>query len=164
MFRYWDVFTSEIYISVGCLFWSLHLRWKSCFVQDHVNLPVQQGMERSLRDPEVLSLVDSTLCVDARSLQSCPTLCNPMDCSPPGSSVHGILQARILDWVAMPSSRGSFWPEDWTCISCIAGRFFTHWATWEVEIISLDVNIYLHLRLWKGESAIYFMIWIEWWK
>ena len=40
-------------------------------------------------------------------LQSCPTLCNPRDCSPPGSSVHGVLQARILEWVAMPSSRGS---------------------------------------------------------
>ena len=43
----------------------------------------------------------------AKSLQSCPTLCNPMDCSPPGSSAHGILQARILEWVSMPSSRGS---------------------------------------------------------
>ena len=42
----------------------------------------------------------------AKSLQSCLTLCNPMDCSPPGSSVHGILQARKLEWVAMPSSRG----------------------------------------------------------
>ena len=44
-------------------------------------------------------------CVCAKSLQSCPTLCDPMDCSPPGSSVHGILQAIILEWVAMPSSR-----------------------------------------------------------
>ena len=43
----------------------------------------------------------------AKSLQSCLTLCDPMDCSPPGSSVHGILQARILEWVAMPSFRGS---------------------------------------------------------
>ena len=43
----------------------------------------------------------------AKFLQSCLTLCNPMDCSPAGSSVHGILQARILDWVALPSSRGS---------------------------------------------------------
>ena len=42
------------------------------------------------------------LCVHAKSLQSCPTLCDPLDCSPPGSSVHGILQARILEWVAMP--------------------------------------------------------------
>ena len=46
-------------------------------------------------------------CVRAKSLQSCPTLYDPVDCSPPGSSVHGILQARILEWVAMPSSRGS---------------------------------------------------------
>ena len=46
--------------------------------------------------------------VCAKALQSCPTLCDPMDCSLPGSSVHGILQARILEWVAMPSSRGSF--------------------------------------------------------
>jgi len=54
----------------------------------------------------------------------CPTLCDPMDCSPPGSSVHGISQARILEWVAMSSSRGSSQPRDQTCVSCIAGRFF----------------------------------------
>ena len=47
-----------------------------------------------------------------------PTLCNPMDCSPPGSSVHGILQAGILEWVAMPSSRGSSQPRDQTHSSC----------------------------------------------
>ena len=52
---------------------------------------------------------------------SCPTLCNPMDCSPPGSSVHGILQARLLEWVAMPSSRGSSRPRDQTCVSFISG-------------------------------------------
>ena len=54
--------------------------------------------------------------------------CNPMHCSPPGSSVHGIFQTRILEWVAMPSSRGSSWPSDQThvsCGSCIAGGFFT---------------------------------------
>ena len=60
--------------------------------------------------------------------QSCLTLCDPMDCSLPGSSVHGILQATILEWVAIPFSRGSFWPRDWTLVSCIAGRFFTVWA------------------------------------
>ena len=58
--------------------------------------------------------------------QLCPTLCDPMDYSPPGSSVQGILQARILRWVAMPSSRGSPQPRDWTQVSCIAGRFFTN--------------------------------------
>ena len=63
--------------------------------------------------------------------QSCPTLRDPMDCSPPGSSVHGILQARTLEWVAIPFSRGSSQPRDWTWVSCIAGRFFTIWATRE---------------------------------
>ena len=69
------------------------------------------------------------LCVRAKSLQLCPTLCNPMDCSPPGSSVHGILQARILEWVAMPSSRGYSQPRDQTqvsCISCIDRWVFYH--------------------------------------
>ena len=56
--------------------------------------------------------------------QSCPTLCNPMDYSLPRSSVHGILQARILEWVAMYSSRGSSQPRNQTGVSCIAGRYF----------------------------------------
>ena len=66
--------------------------------------------------------------VHAKLLQSCPTLQDPVDCSLPGSSVHGILQVGILEWVAMFSSRGSSWPRDQTCVSyvsCIAGRFFT---------------------------------------
>ena len=57
--------------------------------------------------------------------ESCPTLCNPTDCSPSGSSVPGILQARILEWVAIPSSRGSSGPRDWTQVSHVAGKFFT---------------------------------------
>ena len=57
--------------------------------------------------------------------QPCPTLCNPTDRSPPGSSVHGILQARILEWVAISFSRGSSPPRDRTQVSCIAGRCFT---------------------------------------
>ena len=56
--------------------------------------------------------------------QSCSTLCNPMDCSLPGSSVCGILQARILEWVAIPFSRASSQPRDQTQLSCIAGGFF----------------------------------------
>ena len=59
----------------------------------------------------ILSLLSDTY-VCTQSLQSCPTLCDTMDCSPPGSSVHGILQARILQWVAMPTSRGSSQPRD----------------------------------------------------
>ena len=60
--------------------------------------------------------------------QSCLTLYDPRDCSLPSSSIHGILQARILEWVAIPFFRGSSWPRDWTHISsasCISGRFFT---------------------------------------
>ena len=62
--------------------------------------------------------------------QLCQTLCDPMDYILPGSSVHGILQARILEWVAIPFCRGSSWPRDQTWVSCIAGRFFTIWAIW----------------------------------
>ena len=63
--------------------------------------------------------------------QLCPTLCNSMDCSLPSSSVHGILQARILEWVAISISRGSSWPRNWAQVCCIADRFFTIWATRE---------------------------------
>ena len=56
--------------------------------------------------------------------QSCPTLCDHTDCSPPGSSVHGILQARILEWVDILFSRGPSWPRNQTQVSCIAGGFF----------------------------------------
>ena len=63
--------------------------------------------------------------------QSCPTVCDSMHCSPPDSSVHRIHQARILQWVAIPFSRGSSWPRDWTWVSCISGRFFTVWAARE---------------------------------
>ena len=62
--------------------------------------------------------------------QLCPTLCNSVDCSPPGSSVHGILQARVLEWVAIPFSKGSSRPRDQAQVSCIAGRFFI-WANRE---------------------------------
>ena len=60
--------------------------------------------------------------------QLCPTLCNPM-----GYAVYGILQARILEWVAFPFSRGSSQPRDQTQVSCIAGGFFTSWATREAQ-------------------------------
>ena len=65
--------------------------------------------------------------------QSCLTLCDPMDCSPPGSLVHGIFQAWILEWVAISFSRGSSRPWDWIQVSSIVGRRFTVWATREVH-------------------------------
>ena len=65
-------------------------------------------------------------------------LCDPMDGNPPGSSIHGILQARILEWVAIPFSRGSSWPRDQTRVSCIAGRFFTVWTTREELLLKFS--------------------------
>ena len=59
-------------------------------------------------------------------IQSCPTLCDPMDCSPPGSSVHGISQARILEWVAISLSRGPSQPRDGTRVSCIGSWILYH--------------------------------------
>ena len=64
-------------------------------------------------------------CMHTKSLQSCQTLCDPVDCSLLGLSVHGILQARTLEWVAVPFSRGSSRLRDQTWVSCTAGRFFT---------------------------------------
>ena len=64
----------------------------------------------------------------------------PMNYRLPGSSVHGILQARILEWVAIPFSMGSFWPRDWTWVSCIAGRFLTIWATGEAQFCLIETH------------------------
>ena len=69
-----------------------------------------------------------------------PTLCDPMDCSSPGCSVRGILQARMLEWVAISFPRGSSQPRDGTLVSHIAGRLFTIWATREVLIRELQIS------------------------
>ena len=65
---------------------------------------------------------------EVKVTQSYPTLGEPMD-----YTVHGILQTRVLEWVAFPFSRGSSQPRDWTQVSCIAGGFFTSWATREAQ-------------------------------
>ena len=88
------------------------------------------GSTRQAADPQEGSDI-RPLCPHA---QSCPTLCDPMDCSPPGSSVHGIFQTRILEWVAISYSRGSSQPKDQTyisCASCIGRQILYHYATWE---------------------------------
>ena len=77
-------------------------------------------------------LVYDTYCCCSLVAKSCLTLCDPMDYSPPGPSVHGILQARILEWVAMPSSGGSSWPSDQTQVSCFGRQILYHWATREI--------------------------------
>ena len=89
-------------------------------LKPHLSFNWHHRQDKSLPDtPTSYSLKVKVLVA-----QSGPTFCNPMDCSPPGSSVRGILQARILEWVAMPFSRGSSLPRDWTQGVCIAGRLF----------------------------------------
>ena len=82
----------------------------------------------------------------------------------PGSSVHGILQARTQEWVAIPLSRGSSWPRDWIRVSCIAGRFFTIWATREAQsTLYPQANI-----TWETDSKLSYprlwAIWAQVWK
>ena len=111
------------------LIWFIYIAWFRktfpCYSQEHIL--------RSLAPKELFPLgyllriymlysVYVCVCMPAKSLQSCTTLCNPMDCSPPVSLVHGVLQARILEWVAISSYRGSSLPRDQTCISCIGRR------------------------------------------
>ena len=83
----------------------------------------------------------------------CPTLCHPMGCSSPGSSIHGIFQARILEWVAIAFSRGSSQPRDETWVSCTAGRFFTNWATREAPYKSTILMKFQSTSYW----AIFFL-------
>ena len=72
--------------------------------------------------------------------------CDPTDCSPPGSSVHGISQTGILEWVAISFFRGSSLPRDQVQVSCIAGRFFTNWATREVGCVCLVLCNFITCR------------------
>ena len=91
--------------------------------------------------------------------QSCPTPWDPMDYNLPGSSVHGILQTRILEWVAIPFSKGSCYnPEtwDWTQVSCVVGRLFTIWATREAQISIENGHIsYLCLKY----EPVFYILW-----
>ena len=74
---------------------------------------------------------------ESEVIQLCPTLWDTVDYSLPGSSIHGIFQARILEWVAISFSRGSSQPRDWTQVSHIRGRHCTVWATREVSVKEL---------------------------
>ena len=98
---------------------------------------VSPSFSHEVMGPDAMILVFWML-----SFQLCPILCDPMDCRPPGSSVHGILQARILEWVAIPFSRGYSQPRDQTRIACIGGWILYWWATWEVHYFTLIICRY----------------------
>ena len=85
------------------------------------------------------------VCVPAQSFSCVCLFCDSVDCSPPVSSVHGIILARILEWVAISSDRGSSWPRDWTlisCVSCIGKYVLYHWATCEAPPRTPPCNRY----------------------
>ena len=83
--------------------------------------------------------------------QSCLILCDPTDSSPPGSSIHGILQARIVEWVAFSFSRGSSQPRDWTQVCHIAGSFLTVWASRGTQMIKHNSNIRCYQKAYDLE-------------
>ena len=128
-----------------CLIWLVEVYFGSRFCHSGTSFykPVPMPSSKSLINMLIAShilwnwvginyqLLMYVLCLVA---QSCLTLCDPLDYSLPGSSVHGgILQARIWEWVAIPSSWRSYQPRDWTQVSCNAGGFFTIWATREAQ-------------------------------
>ena len=102
------------------------------------------------------------ICLSVRA-QLCLTLCVPVDYSWPSSSVHVILQARTVAWLAGPSSRGSSqlrYRTHVSCVSCIAGRFFTHWATWEarVYLLSYFLTLLAHLYIHHDGPVVYHLM------
>ena len=85
--------------------------------------------------------------------QSSPTLCDPMDCSPPSFSVRGVSPARILEWAAISSSEGCSWPRDRTLVSCIGRQMHYHWATWEAHRRDLGVPDIPNKASWWKQQA-----------
>ena len=107
----------------------------------------------------IVTIIKLNICLHTKSLQLCLTLCDPMDCSPPGSCVHGILQARILEWVAVPSSRGPSQPRDQAWISRTAGdslplshwgRPVTSWLVWKGTLQASRPSRLGSLTSWQG--------------
>ena len=110
-------------------------------------------INKALLSNVVYSLINSMVCSFTYSLnihkvksesevtQSCPTLCDAMDCSLPGSSVHGTFQAKVLEWVAISLSRGSSQPRDRIQVSLIVGRRFT-----VLSLFLKEMNIYVHKK------------------
>ena len=111
-------------------------------------------MKKSKRRGDSVSVFPKETAWVSEVAQSCLTLCHPMDCrSLPRSSVHGIFQARVLEWVAISFSRGSSRPRDWTQVFRIVGRRFTVWATREIQGNRLDIKKKKKKKLfqyWQG--------------
>ena len=108
---------------------AIHGVTKESDMTEWLNNKCISGLPKWLDDIESATKQDEK--VKVKVAQLCPTLCDPVDYNTPGSSVHGILQVRILEWVDYPFSSLSAWSRIWTMISCIAGGFFTSWVAME---------------------------------
>ena len=124
----------------SCFLYGDRTRAQSMCVRGDCFLPVLESL-----DARVLKWSEVT--------QSCPTLCDPIVCSPPGSLVHGISQAWILEWVSIPFSRGSSWPRDRTQVSRIVSRRFTIWATREAPESYLPTIFITLTRNWISHTS-----------
>ena len=118
---------------------SFHKSWMVFLASRMVNpsqifsllcLDPSEQLLQQLLSYEIYSLINKG---ESEVTQSCPTLCDPVDCSLPSSSVYGIFQARILEWIAISFSRGSSWPRDRTWVAHVGGRRFNLWATREAS-------------------------------
>ena len=118
-----SLFPCEINTLMGCCDWDTDLFGEVGQYSAH------QRLQQHLRFLPALAAIFIWWESESEVAQSCPTLCDPMDCSPADSLVHGIFQAWILEWVAISFSRGSSRPRDQTRVSHIVGRCFTVWAT-----------------------------------
>ena len=111
------------------------------------SLKLPKSLNLLLSDKSYLNVTSVYVCVRT---QSCLAFCNPMDHSPPGSTVHGIFQARILEWVVISCSKGSSQPRDWTWVFRIAGRYFNIWAS---PVAQLVKNLHaMDLIPWVGNT------------
>ena len=141
------------------------LCWSSEQMAEESEYSEQTGYETNVPlQLKAAAMLSCSYCMsDCVCAQSCQTLCNSMGCSPPGSSVHGILQARILEWVAISFSRGSSWPRDGTGSPGLEGGFFTVWATREALLHIHKYKIFLLIRYspWCVYIYIYFALSIK---
>ena len=134
---------------------SLKLVWITCYLC--INGPTCL-LSPSLKVTQYLPYKSMLVLVT----QLCPTLCDPVDCSLPGSSVHGIFQARVLEWGAISFSKRSSWPRDWTQVSCIVRRCFTIWATTEVTSPAFFLENLNYLDLWKWSFCLKMIVLLLW--
>ena len=117
--------------------WETELNWAPKYI---LYLCISEGkLIKYRRKVNTSKDRNNLVCMCANLLQLYPPLCDHTDHCSPGSSVHGILQARILEWIGMRSSRRSSWPRDWTRVSCVSctGRWILYyWASWEVSFLN----------------------------